>query len=130
MSNRLSEVSESMVVDDNANSLGLEDLEKGTDSQGSLPPDFIPDFVLVRAANLELEENEELFKNVKTFEKNLKTPHEAICKEKGLNIQETTEKVQDDSERVFILISADDELLKSYAEALRIRLPIDRNGKN
>ena len=90
------------------------------------PPDFFPDYVLVRHA--ELDTNPEICEMVETFEDNLQKAEIDMKHNHGLDIIQRVEKVEDGSERVFVLISIKDELLKSYAEALRIRLPIERKG--
>ena len=100
-----------------------EDVELGDE----LPEGFFPDYCLVRTPGIAGKQAK--LDKVHQFEQNLtRSKIGAMKLANGLRLEERVETIQDKTTRTFILISVDDELLKAYAEVLRIRLPISREG--
>ena len=83
-----------------------------------LPDGFLPDYVLLRELNRKA--------SARIFEQNLTLPENS---KKGLDLIEMIEKIDEHTEQTFVLVSISDEVLQTYAEALGIRLPIDRTDK-
>ena len=79
---------------------------------------FFPDFCLVREKTPQKTENSDL---AKTFEENLsKNPSKVVKNGLSVRLDESHEKF------IFVLISIEEEMLKTVAEILRIPLPIDK----
>jgi hypothetical protein len=106
----------------------MEDLENNNSAEifsvnkYNLPKGFWPDYALVR--DKDITDEKQILK-YETFEANLTQCVMEV--ENGLKLERVTEII-DDTEKIFTLISIEDDLLKAYAEALRIRLPIERKG--